>query len=278
VRSTLRLLALVSCIAAITAAAAVAAPRAPAPYKNPTVGRAVALQIPGMHLAKVKRNVVYRRSAEGPLKMDVYAPRASKTARPLPAVVFVHGITTAPSPKDLDQFVGWGQLAAASGVIGVTFSHRRGWAAPDTKAAIAYLRTNARKLGVDPERVALQAFSWDAPDAVGAALAGSPEYLRCIVVYYGILYSSNPQLSPEAYLENDPETIPPMLLVKAGSDVRDITSAMDNFLRLARQQGAPVQLVTYPQGRHSFDTLQHTEGSRRVMRTTLTFLRSCLRP
>jgi hypothetical protein len=49
----------VKVVVALLAAAAVAVPAAAA-YRNPTPGRAVVLQIPGMHRAKVQRNVVYR--------------------------------------------------------------------------------------------------------------------------------------------------------------------------------------------------------------------------
>lgn len=44
-------------VAALVAATVVAVPAAGA-YRNPTPGRALALQIPRMHLAKVRRNVV----------------------------------------------------------------------------------------------------------------------------------------------------------------------------------------------------------------------------
>jgi acetyl esterase/lipase len=268
----LRLVTVAALVGLMSTTSATAVSLAPAPYKNPTAGRAMALQIPGMHLAKVKRNLVYRRSPEGPLEMDVYAPRASKASRPLPAVLFVHGITNASSPKDLDQFVGWGQLAAASGFIGISFSHRQSWAGPDTKAAIKYVRANASRLGVDPERLAVQAHSWDAADGVSAALAGSPEYVQAIVVYYGVLWGSRPERSPIDYLEADASAIPPMLVAKAGLDVRDINEGIDDFMRLAVAKGAPVRLITYPKGKHSFDTLQHTEGSRRIMRASLALL------
>src|SRR5688572_22727686 len=73
-------------------------------YRNPTAGRDVVLQIPGMHLAKVQRNLVYKPY----LRLDVYRPRSARGR--LPAVLFFHGRTGADSPKDWGQYVGWGQL------------------------------------------------------------------------------------------------------------------------------------------------------------------------
>ena len=52
-------------------------------YRNPTPGKAVVLQKPGMHRAKVRRNVVYQHSPR--LRMDVYRPRGARGR--LPAVL-----------------------------------------------------------------------------------------------------------------------------------------------------------------------------------------------
>jgi hypothetical protein len=67
---------------AIVVAAVLAVPAAAA-YHNPTPGRKVVLQIPGMDRAKVRRNVVYRRSPR--LRLDVYRPRGVRGR--LPAVL-----------------------------------------------------------------------------------------------------------------------------------------------------------------------------------------------
>jgi Carboxylesterase family len=249
----------------------------PTPYRNPTVGRDVALQIPGMHRARVTRNLTYKRSPEGPLKLDVYTPRTSAPGARLPAVLFVHGSTRASSPKDWGAFVGWGQLAAASGVSGVTFNHRAGWTYVDTKAAIKFVRANARRLGIDARRIAVQTHSAGAPDGVAAALAGSPAYIRCIVVYYGSLSTPQPQLSPLAFLEANPASIPAMLVARAGLDEPELNRSIDEFVAAAQAKQAPVAVVTNDEGRHAFDVLQHTTRSREVMRTTLAFLREKLR-
>ena len=66
-----------------------------ADYRNPTAGKAVALQLPGMHLAKVQRNLVYKSG----LRLDVYRPQSS--TRRLPAVLFVHGLDRPGEPEGL---------------------------------------------------------------------------------------------------------------------------------------------------------------------------------
>ncbi len=133
-------------------------------YRNPTPGKDVALQISGMHLVKVRRNLVYTPG----LRLDVYRPRTA--TEPVPAVLFVHGRTSAESPKDWGQYVGWGQLAAASGLAGVTFNH---YGEPaDIVAAIRYVRANASRLGIDAKRLCVASFSAGVHPTLLTALEG----------------------------------------------------------------------------------------------------------
>ena len=112
-------LGVVLLLALVLASAGAGADYRNADYRNPTAGNVVGLQLPGMHLAKVKRNVQYKAG----LRLDVYRP--ARASGRLPAVVFVHGNARGTdSPKASGVFVGWGQLAAASGLAGVTFDHR----------------------------------------------------------------------------------------------------------------------------------------------------------
>jgi hypothetical protein len=88
-------------------------------YRNPTAGADIALQIPGMHRAVVRRDVVYARRDGRLLRLDVYRPAGSTPRARLPGVLLVHGSTSAPSPKNWGIYVGWGQLLAARGLAGV---------------------------------------------------------------------------------------------------------------------------------------------------------------
>jgi hypothetical protein len=55
----------------VTASVASAAPAQRDLCRNPTVGRDLVLQIPGMHLAKVRRGFLYRRVGRERLRLDV---------------------------------------------------------------------------------------------------------------------------------------------------------------------------------------------------------------
>lgn len=235
-------------------------------YRNPTPGKDVALQISGMHLVKVRRNLVYTPG----LRLDVYRPRTA--TKPVPAVLFVHGRTSAESPKDWGQYVGWGQLAAASGLAGVTFNH---YGEPaDIVAAIRYVRANASRLGIDAKRLCVASFSAGVHPTLLTALEGKAGKLRCAVAYYGWLDADLPQLSPATYLRADSL---PVLVAKAGADDPAINSSIDRFVARANEVKAPVTLLVHDTAPHAFDITRRDARSRAIMRQTLAFLRLHLR-
>jgi dienelactone hydrolase len=235
-------------------------------YRNPTVGKDVALQIPGMHLAQVRRNLVYRPG----LRLDVY--RARNAAGRLPAVLFVHGRTGDPSPKDWGQYVGWGQLAAASGLAGVTFNHHDDPA--EIAAAIRFIRSNGARLGIDGTRLCVAGYSAGVHPALLTALKQTAGRLRCAVAYYGWLDAELTQLSPLNYLRAGSL---PVLIAKAGADNPSINSSIDRFIAKARKVDAPVELLVHKSAPHAFDVTLTDDRSREIMRRTLVFLRLHLR-
>jgi acetyl esterase/lipase len=234
-------------------------------YRNPTVGSVVALQLPGMHLAKVKRDLRYKAG----LRLDVYRP--ARASGRLPAVVFVHGnVRGTASPKASGAFVGWGQLAAASGLAGVTLDHRED--PEDVVAAVSYLRRNAPRLGIDASRICIAGYSAGVQLSMLPALQGRLGPLRCAVGYYGPLHAELEQLSPLALLRRD---APPTLLAKAGRDNPAINRSIDRYVARAKVVGARVELVVQPTGPHGFETTKDA-NSRKVMARTLAFLRAHL--
>jgi acetyl esterase/lipase len=236
---------------------------APGEYVNPTPGRNIALQIPGMHRAAVRRNLVYAPD----LTMDVYRPRAVN--RPLPALLFVHG--SGGQGKDAGVFVGWGQLAAASGLAGVTFNHY-GFQA-DIQAAIRYVRRNATRLGIDRNRLCLAGYSAGVLPSMLVALKGSAK-VRCVVAYYGPLDTYHAQSSPLTYLR---ASSLPVLVAKAGRDAASINESIDRFVAKSRRVGARVALLVHASGGHGFDAGRPDARARAILRRTLAFVRAQLR-
>ena len=237
----------------------------PSGYVNPTVGKEVALQIPDMHRAEVRRNLGY---APG-RAMDVY--RAPGARGRLPGVLFVHG-SGGQGQKNAGVYVGWGQLAAASGLAGVVFDNDGLQA--DVEAAIRYVRRNAARLGIDGSRLCVAGYSAGVLPALLVALKGAAK-LRCAVAYYGPLDAYYEQASPLAHLR---QASLPVLVAKAGRDAPSINTSIDRFVAKGRRLKARVELLVHPAGRHGFDAHGPTPRSRAILRRTLAFLQAELRP
>ena len=261
-------------------------------YTNPTAGAALVLQIPGMHLAQVRRDQVYTRRSGSPLRLDVYRPRAAG-ARRLPAVLV--GGPWPRAGKDSGQKVGWAQAIAASGLAAVAFDTRSDnyletpyAPARDVLAALTYVRRNAARLGIDGSRLCTLGFSiGTAPWHLWAAMAGPAPGIRSNVVFYGPLdlhdlefevdAKAADDLSAVTYLRRDGGRIAPMLVAKAGLEGNPgINESIDRVSAEARRVGAPVEVVTHERGGHGFDVGAPAARSRAVVRRALAFFRSSL--
>jgi dienelactone hydrolase len=283
----------VKALLAVLLCAVACVPAAAQAYRNPTPGAALVYQIPGMHRAAVRRNVVYRSVGRVVLKLDVYRPRGAKGA--LPAVL-LGGPPAYSAGKDSGQKIGWSQLIAASGMAAVAFDIRSDnyLATPfdpsqDVAAALAYVRTNGAKLGIDATRLCTLGFSiGTAPWHLWATMREPSPDVRCNVVYYGPLdfqtlhLSMDPQLVDEfsalTWLRRHDGKVPPMLIAKAGRDDNEgINDSIDRFVAAVGELHADVQLVTHPTGSHGFDLRNADATSRSIIRQTLAYFRSHLR-
>jgi acetyl esterase/lipase len=256
----------------------------------------VVLRVPGMDAVQVRRDLVYRTVAGEALHMDVYSPAGPPRARP--AVVLVHG---GPIPrtgaKNMGVFVSYGEMLAASGCVAVTFDHR--FLAPerltdagqDVEDLLSHVRTTADSLGVDPERLALWAFSGGGP-LLTAGLRERPPWLRALVAYYAVLDlqlappGAENDLDPEVRrtfsailgLGDDARSAPPILVARAGLDNAWLNDGIDRFVHAATAGGATLDLLNHPGGRHGFDILDDDPRSRQIIRRTFDFLRDHLAP
>jgi dienelactone hydrolase len=230
-------------------------------YRNPTPGADIALQIPGMHRAVVRRDVVYARRGGRALRLDVYRPAGSNPRTRFPGVLLVHGSTSDPSPKDWGIYVGWGQLLAARGLAGIPFNHRG--TVGDIAAAVAAVRRRATQLGVDASRLCVASFSGGVEAGLSAALRD--DGVRCALAFYGA-----PDLT---VLRRDSA---PTFVAKAGFDSTYINNAIDAYVARAKKIGADVRLVVHPRGRHGFDLAPGDSRTRSILRQAVAFARAQL--
>lgn len=104
----------------------------------------------------VTRDVAYGRAGERSLKLDIYQPKTPAADR-LPVIVWIHGGGWRGGNKSsggrLTALVGTGNYVGVS--VGYRLSGEAIWPAQihDCKAAIRWVRANADKHGIDPDRI-----------------------------------------------------------------------------------------------------------------------------
>jgi acetyl esterase/lipase len=258
------------------------------------LAKRIVYAVDGMDRA-VRQQLKYQTSDGVSLPMDVYAPPGLKAGEKRPAVIFIHGgpVPPAAEPTEWGGYRSYGELAAASGFVGVTFKHRLnaladyGRAASDATALLERVRTD-KTLPVDPDRIALWGFS-GGPPLLSIALQRPTPYVRCLVSFYGILDLRSPagdpsqvpepaasELSPVALLASRSGPFPPVLVARASKDNPRINESVDAFLKASVQAGVSVDLLTIPDGQHAFDLLDDTARSREVIRRTVAFVKDHL--
>ena len=124
---------------------------APAPVqKKTTVPKAADKKLES-HL-----DLPFAKYGERVLKLDLYRPRSA--SRDLPAMVVIHGGGW--MSGDRQKFVHFAKSVALKGFVAVTIEYRLSGEAPfpaqihDCKAAVRWLRANAKKYGLNPNKIA----------------------------------------------------------------------------------------------------------------------------
>jgi acetyl esterase/lipase len=259
------------------------------------VNAPLVLTRPGTAQVKVTTDLRYHPSVEDPnLLMDVYSPLGAKAGERRPVLMFVHGGAGSESrPKDWGIYKGWGRLAGASGLVGVTFTHRLGFPKPhlaesgaDVAAAIDYVRANAARLGADPDRICLAGYSAGGP-LLTLGYDEKRPYIRCLVAVYAFLdvQQSNlhrdhepaervKQYSMIEHLGDKRAQQVPMLIARAGRDeIPTMNDSIDRFIARAIRENANITVMNHPAGVHGFDNQNDDDRSREIMEFLLTFVR-----
>ncbi len=266
---------------------------------HPILRKLPVYSLPGMDEARIERDLTYREVDGEPFLADLYHPAGTDTAL-RPVIIFVHGDGPPEfgPAKEWGQYRGWGRLAAASGLVGITFNHRPSSqrttlteAGSDVDALLAWVQAEGADHGIDTSRLGLWCCSAGVPYGLRAAL-NDTRGIRCVAAYYGFLdlrqlrAETDPGISDEtlraysalARLESAGSQIPPPLIVKAALDHPAINESIDRLLAVAQMLGAPVEAHTHETGQHAFDILDDDDRSRALFRRTLDFFRGHLLP
>jgi acetyl esterase/lipase len=253
----------------------------------------VVYQLPRADAVIIRRDAEYRATDDGVLTMDIYYPPDSKSEARIPALIFVSGY---PDPgfqkvvgcklKEMESYVSWGKLTAASGLVAITYATGKEPAA-DIHALLQYVRQNAAVLGIDANRIGLWACSGNVPNALSVLMHEERDYLKCAVLCYGLMLDLEGATSVAEAARQwgfvnpcagksvaDLAQYMPLFIARAGQDeMPHLNETMDRFLSEALAYNLPVTLVNHPTAPHAFDIMQDSETSREIIRQILAFMR-----
>ncbi|WP_308991071.1 alpha/beta hydrolase [Mariniflexile litorale] len=108
---------------------------------------------------KSKENIVYKKTNSSKLKLDVYIPKGRDSNKTYPAVLLIHGGGWLVGSKENERVMA--QHLALNGYVGISVSYRLGFEAPypagviDLKDAIRWMRKNAKKHHINPDKIAV---------------------------------------------------------------------------------------------------------------------------
>jgi dienelactone hydrolase len=240
-----------------------------------------------------KQVVFYGSDRDVPLMMDIYYPANLSPASQLPAVIFVLGYPDSMilerfgiKLKDAGQYVSWGQLTAASGMIAITYETTQ--PEKDIFAVLAYARKNAKTLHIDGDRLGIWACSGNVPTAL-SVLVDKSTSMKCAVLYYGAMFDWSGSHEMEELtkrygcvypcraksVDDLPQKIP-LFVVRTGEDNPQLNQSIEHFICDATKRNLPLTFVNYSDGQHAFDVENDTVRSQEIIKHTLEFLREHL--
>jgi len=187
--------------------------------------------------------------------------------------------------KDMQGYVSWGELLAASGLIAVTYTNHDPVA--DLEALLRYLRANAERLGLDEQKLGIWACSGNVPNALSRLMRSASVRFRAAALCYGPMLDlggsttiadaaaslgfANPCAGKTV---EDMVSETPIMIVRAGRDeMPGLNDSIDRFVTAALARNLPVSVINQPSAPHAFDLVDDTEDSREAVRRILAFLR-----
>jgi acetyl esterase/lipase len=271
---------------------------------------------------KRRRGVVYHREERRRVRLDIYQPAAAPAdGEPRPAVIQVHGGGWIYGSR-LEQGIPLLNHLAANGWVGFNIDYRLSPRATmpehviDVKRAIAWVRSHADELGVDPSRIALTGGSAGGHLTALAGLTADDASLQpgfedadtsvaAAVPFYGVYDFTDPDRS---YLPGIRDWLLPKIVIKrelsadraayeSYSPVYRVHAAAPPFCvfhgdhdslvpvsdarafveRLRAVSRNPVRYVELPGSEHAFDIFPSLRTAR-VVEGIERFLRTVIQP
>ena len=227
---------------------------------------------------KVEKDVVFGKGGDIDLKLDIFRPPAGKQKRM--ATIHFHGGGFARGSKDAigDRIRPYAALGYVAVAAQYRLSGQAGFPAlvHDAKAAIRWVRANAKSLGIEPERIAVVGYSAGGYHALFTAGTGDrPEWegsggnpgvsskvAACLAYYPATNIAA--RMLPAGSSDQDRRLAAATAHIAAGfpptaifHGFKDVTIPIESSLRLVQQ----LRDVNVPVEFHGFEGVPHAFDS-----------------
>jgi dienelactone hydrolase len=212
----------------------------------------------------VRSGIVYE-GAPASLTFDLFQPAKRTDSGLLPVLVIFNGYGIS-MMRTSPQSQGWAKAASAHKLCAITMEATQGHVAESLDSLISYLGRHSADLGIDPEQIAVIAWSGNVSSGLETVENPKRQAIKAAVMYYG----SGPFERARLDL--------PVLFVRAGLDQPDANHNLDSVLSAGLTANAPWSILNYPAGHHGFDVVDDNDASREMVEETFRFLHLVLSP
>lgn len=237
----------------------------------------------------IEKDIVYARYGTRELMLDLYRPK-ERPSGPLPCIVVIHGGGWRAGDKQ--RFARQAAYLASKGFVTACIGYRLlpevgiPECVQDSKAAVRWVRANASRYGIDPDRigaiggsagahlVAMLGTSYKAEKLEGAGgnpgvssrvqavvAMAAPTDLTARTDRNGLDEATAKAMSPIAYVDRDSA---PLLLLHGEADTAVPLRESELILAKYRAAGASAELVKNPSGHGFWNQDRFTESMDRA--------------
>ncbi len=226
------------------------------------------------------------------LALHIYQPEGWKADQHRTAIVFFFGGGW--TGGTVKQFEPHARLFASQGVVAICADYRvmsRHHTTPfeaiaDGKAAIAYVRSHAGELGIDPKRIVAAGGSAGGHVAASAAILPPTDHrIAALVLFNPVVDTTSAGYGAEKVAGREIEAspthhiskgAPPAILFHGTADITVPFANAEAFCQRLRSVGSRCELVPYADQKHGFFNLERDNGKyyRDSVDRTVRFLRS----
>jgi len=223
----------------------------------------------------IEKNIHYLSPSRTELA-DLYLPAKRKAGTKSPAVLIIHGGGWTGGDKGAKREINIGTTLTEHGMVGFSINYKLGekgnaieaWPQNlhDCKEGVRWLRRNAAKYQIDPDRIGViggsagghlssligvtQATDGLEPRSSGNAISTQ---VKCVVDLYGPIHMSGDDEDKSSILKYLDKNDPPFLILHGTKDTTVPLATSEKLHEALKNAGIESELVIIPGAPHTFD-------------------------